>query len=208
MFNINVRNELAFAMQDLLARTPVTEISTTTIAAECGLSRRTFYNYFEDKYDLMAFVYYINSEKLWYRNGRICTFTDAYTRHINNEHLSPAVLRNMFSYVGQNDVREFIIKKVGHDMRRMFYYNHRQEWLKEQDLQTAIEMLTYGMCAMFEHLMHGIGGNVPYADNIIKGIPEKYRAALLQDPLAGGPRLDIPVFFLETCAWPPKLYLN
>lgn len=42
---------------DLLSDRPFEEITVTQIAENCGVSQRTFYNHFRDKYHLGAWVY-------------------------------------------------------------------------------------------------------------------------------------------------------
>ena len=208
MLNIDVRAELNASLFSLLKKMPITDISIHMITSECGLSRRTFYNHFSDKYDLMAFLYYCSSENCWFHRGHVCTFKVAYTRHLSNEHLPADVFNNMFHYVGQNDIRGFMLKKVGHDLRRMFYYNHMDSMLKERDLRDSIQMLTYGIVAMYESRIRDASGYVPEAATVINCIPEKYREALLRDPLENGPRQDIVPFDPASCQWPPMLYLD
>lgn len=206
MFNIDVRGELSAAMYELLKKQPITDISIHQIVSECGLSRRTFYNHFTDKYDVMAFVYYVNSERLWYRNGKPCSFSDAYTRHVNYEQMSPDVFSNMYQYVGQNDIREFSIKKIGHDLRRMYYYCHKEDLLADRKLKEHITMVTYGLSAMYEHRIHDAKGYVPQADVVVNSFPREYREPLLYNPENDAPQAENASFDPASCPWPPKLY--
>ncbi len=208
MLNIDVRAELNASLFSLLKRIPITNISVNMITNECGLSRRTFYNHFSDKYDLMAFLYYCSSENCWFHRGRVCSFEVAYTRHLSSEHLPADVFYNMFQYVGQNDIRGFMLKKVGHDLRRMFYYNNMELMLKERQLRDSIQMLTYGIVAMYENRIRDENGYVPEAASVVNCIPDRYREALIRDPMENGHQKDIIPFDRVTCQWPPQLYLD
>ena len=206
MLNINVRLELAGAMLDLLHQTPITDLSVRQITNHCGLSSRTFYNHFRDKYDLMDFLYYISSEQCWFRNGKVCILSEAYARHLEYAQLPATVFRNMYRYVGQNDIRNFGLRKTRHDMKRMFYYNGAQDLLQNTDLLETIEMVSYGISGMFERRTYDSSAYVASPGVLISSFPEKYRWPLIKDPTSEGPRTDIPVFNPATCAWPPELY--
>ncbi len=211
MLNINVRTELAAALCDLLSTTPITEISVRQVTQSCGLSSRTLYNYFRDKYDLMHFIYYCANEKCWFENGKPCSFERAYNRWGSCETITPAIIWNMYQYVGQNDIREFILQKTMHDLKRVFYYSDMADCLKDPELQEALDLINYGMCGWLEHLIYpkkeqALTSKSLTARAIFASVPEKYRIAFMLDPAANGPRPDIPPFDINTCEWPPKLY--
>ncbi len=206
MLNINIRLKLAGSLLDLLNRETIDVISVRQITDNCGLPSRTFYNHFRDKFDLMDFLYFISSEQCWFRDGKVCVLSEAYTRHLEYRQLPANVFRNMYHYVGQNDIRYFGLKKTRHDMKRMFYYNHAEELLENTNLLQAIEMVSYGICGMFERRIYDSAAYVPSAEVIISSFPEEYRWALLKDPYTDGRRPDIPLFNPATCCWPPELY--
>ncbi len=53
--------EFARALERLMERVPLEKISVTAICAECGSPRQTFYYHFRDKYDLIAWVFTLDS---------------------------------------------------------------------------------------------------------------------------------------------------
>ena len=48
---------IADAMKELLRATPIEKITTDSILAKANVSRRSFYRYFKDKYDLLQWIY-------------------------------------------------------------------------------------------------------------------------------------------------------
>ena len=48
------RNAIAATLKQLLGKKPLSRITVSDIAAECGISRMTFYYHFRDIYDLIA----------------------------------------------------------------------------------------------------------------------------------------------------------
>ena len=49
---------LASAMQRLMTEQPFERISVSDICAACGMSRKSFYYHFRDKYELVNWIYY------------------------------------------------------------------------------------------------------------------------------------------------------
>lgn len=51
------KKALAAAMKKLMAQKPFLKISVRDICEECGMSRKSFYYHFKDKYDLMNWIF-------------------------------------------------------------------------------------------------------------------------------------------------------
>ena len=60
---------LVKSFQDLALQKPISKITITNITDNCGLSQPTFYHYFKDKYDLMAWSYITDTEEIMGRIG-------------------------------------------------------------------------------------------------------------------------------------------
>ena len=52
-----VKYRLADAMKSCMKKAPVEKITVKEITEECGVTRQTFYRNFQDKYDLIIFVF-------------------------------------------------------------------------------------------------------------------------------------------------------
>lgn len=55
--SINSKLALVKSLKELMSLIPFSKISIDEIVRNCNLSRQTFYKYFYDKYDLLSFVY-------------------------------------------------------------------------------------------------------------------------------------------------------
>lgn len=51
------RTALSDAMKALLSERPLDDIRISDITSRCGLSRKSFYSYFRDKYDLVQWIF-------------------------------------------------------------------------------------------------------------------------------------------------------
>ena len=65
---INVKETLADALIRLSAAKPISRITVQDIVNECNTSRRTFYNHFHDKYELINWIYESKTNKILDRN--------------------------------------------------------------------------------------------------------------------------------------------
>ena len=53
----SMKEYFAESALELLSKYPIEKVTVTHIAQNCGLSTRTFYNNFKDKYDLFLWIY-------------------------------------------------------------------------------------------------------------------------------------------------------
>lgn len=60
---------LVKSFQELALQKPISKITITNITDNCGLSQPTFYRYFKDKYDLIAWAYTSDTGKIMGRIG-------------------------------------------------------------------------------------------------------------------------------------------
>ena len=107
------QNKLAIAeaMKKLLRVMPIEKITTDRILAKAGVSRRSFYRYFKDKYDLLQWIY----------NYDFCRFVDVrpeksiwdyYPDILRSLRADPAFYRRAFTFTGQNSFRAFCFEKL------------------------------------------------------------------------------------------------
>ena len=52
------KRALAQALKTLMSRTPFAKISVGDICTACGMSRKSFYYHFKDKYDIISWIFY------------------------------------------------------------------------------------------------------------------------------------------------------
>lgn len=60
----STKNLLAESLKELAKKKSVDKITVKEIAQNCGLTAQTFYNHFRDKYDLIAWIYSTEAEKI------------------------------------------------------------------------------------------------------------------------------------------------
>lgn len=49
---------LAYSMKDLMSRQPLAKITVGDVCQACGMNRKSFYYHFQDKYDLVTWIFH------------------------------------------------------------------------------------------------------------------------------------------------------
>lgn len=107
----NTKHTLAQSLKQLMRVRPFAKISVGDICQQCGVSRKSFYYHFQDKYDLMNWVFHIEFvaaiQQLpqldsWQLLLNICTYF--YKEQI--------FYRNALSVSGQNSFQEYLTETL------------------------------------------------------------------------------------------------
>jgi len=107
----NTKQILAQALKQLMNHQPFSKISVRDICIQCGMSRKSFYYHFQDKYDLMNWIFYTefigtvhftdHSDK-WQVLHDICTYF----------YKEQVFYRNALSVHGQNSFQDYFIETI------------------------------------------------------------------------------------------------
>lgn len=107
----NTKQILAQSLKQLMSVQPFAKISVGDICAHCGMSRKSFYYHFQDKYDLMNWIFYTefigtihfpSQIDSWQLLQNICAY-------FYNEQ---AFYRNALSVRGQNSFQEYFLETI------------------------------------------------------------------------------------------------
>ena len=122
---MSTKERLMASFLELLEDKSLQDISVADIYTNAGVSKRSFYNHFSDKYDLMGYTYRELVKLLWYKDGRRCTLVEFFNRCWSSDGEEPMMLRfkNTMSYIGQNDLRSEIENQGVKDLKRLLEWN-------------------------------------------------------------------------------------
>ena len=96
---------LVQSLYELMREQPYEQITVRAIAANCGLSQRTFYNHFKDKHELVEWSYLHVLEELYRTYEGRMTFTEWYLLSARTVWEQRQALRKIIKYQGQNAMR-------------------------------------------------------------------------------------------------------
>ncbi len=90
---------------ELFSKRPIDKVTISDICENCGLSVRTYYNYFKDKYDIINHCYLDQVAKYVHQHAEKMTLHDLMLLLCDDIYKNPEFFRNIFEYKGQNNIR-------------------------------------------------------------------------------------------------------
>lgn len=182
---MNAKERLMESFLELLETKSILDIAVSEICSNALVSKRSFYNHFVDKYDLMSYAYRELVETQWYRNGRRCTLVEFFNRCWTFDDDEPMMLRfkNTMAYIGQNDLRSEIENQGVKDLKRLLEWN-RYPGEYDEELDNILLFFMCGISRMAERHFDNarlipISWLATYG---VKCLPAEIAEYLLRDP--------------------------
>ena len=134
------RTAIADAFTGLLAEHTIDKITVRMITDEVGCSRKTFYYYFTDIYDLTKYVCERRISAFLTADNNARENLKAFMAFLNRER---AVVLNMFHGYGKEALESFTWQTIESNTRRLITAMPEASGLTEQDADTLIRMYSY-----------------------------------------------------------------
>lgn len=147
------KQELSKSLKELMQTVPLERISVGDIAEQAGLGRNTFYYHFQDKYDLVNWIFEVEAarllrQKLTADNWDVCLNTiEEYFR------ANKSFYCNALAYSGQNCLKDYI-----HDSIRTMVLEQTAALpqqgdlgLTEEDIGVVGDVVAYTFLGMLIH---------------------------------------------------------
>ncbi len=130
MKKISTKDIIARTVFELLQKKTIEEITVSEIAREVEISTRTFYNCFQDKYDVTHYLYDQLLDRCWITEGRRSTLNEFF------DHLMAAIVgeyssffANTTCYTGQSSINEYIVERGVEDLKEQLKYTGHEEFI-------------------------------------------------------------------------------
>lgn len=180
------RDRLVFSLIELLEAKKIQEISVAEIARNASVSLRSFYNYFPDKYALMAYSYRKLTERFWWdASGHLVSLNNFFEIcwSLEDDPIMMTRLKNTMAYHGQNDLRDEIERKGIEDLTRLLKANHFPGPFDET-LQNILQFFMSGIVRICElHFMNEKEFPSTWlADYGVKCLPATISEYMLREP--------------------------
>ena len=101
------KKALASALKQLMEKKSFEKITVSDIAAECGLNRQTFYYHFQDKYDLVNWVFYNDVVARVLHNDPYASWSDVMLDVLGIMRQSKTFYIKTFNTSGQNTFQDY-----------------------------------------------------------------------------------------------------
>ena len=174
---------LAASLKELAKSKPADKITIKEITQNCGMTSPTFYNYFHDKYELMAWIYNEKVEEAMENFGDTLSFEDVVYSWIETALEDKEFYLNLLkNAVGQNAFR---YTTNDHAIRLV------SDWIKKRHNMTELSKeiqfyLRFYMRALSETINDWFLSKCSYSSRelaklLVKSIPNKLKPLLLVD---------------------------
>ena len=139
---------LVQSLYELMREQPYEQITVRAIAANCGLSQRTFYNHFKDKHELVEWSYLHILEEYYESHREHLTFTDWYRVSAETVWDQRFALRKITRYQGQNAMRLSVHAPYAETFFRIIRETYGDP--VTEDVKLAVNFLVGGMIRYVE----------------------------------------------------------
>ncbi len=161
--------KLAFAnsLKNLMLNKSFSRICVRDIAGNCGLTRQAFYYHFKDKYDLMNWIYDMETACFKSNNNDLGHWMDGLKELCNYMRQNKTFYMNALNTTGQNSFREYLQDYI-RDISFTVMGSIENTELEEE----RWGFLAEGIAIIF------VGLTVRWANNGMKEDPAEYIAKL------------------------------
>lgn len=167
------KRALAASLKKMMEKKPLSRITVTDLAAECGINRHTFYYHFRDIYDLVQWIFVsetdyvmekLKEEESWQEGMKLVfayalenkKFIMATFRSVSKEHLNGFIIRQIYTLLRETVERECQDIQISEEKKKFvaMFYTHGLagillDWI-ENDMQQNPDELIEMFCQMIQ----------------------------------------------------------
>lgn len=142
------RIAIADAFTHLLGEHTIDKITVKMITDEAGCSRKTFYYYFTDVYDLTHYVCDQKVDSYLRSSVDVASMREGFQALINYLDSERAVVLNMFRGYGKEELERFTWQATEQYTRKLIAGNPASQTVDPEDLEAVIHMYSYMLFGM------------------------------------------------------------
>ncbi|MGI6767347.1 MAG: TetR/AcrR family transcriptional regulator [Lentihominibacter sp.] len=150
--NERTRKAIFESFNQLLSKTDLDRITVRMIAENAGVSKATFYRYFKDKYDVMAYNYKVFVDNRVNPSASGSYEELLYLLYRDSEN-SMDYLQNAFKYVGVNSFTDYVYKYSFDIVERITLANRPSGLTQSEIMQ--LDVFSHGVSKMFTNWILG-----------------------------------------------------
>ena len=183
----STRDLIANSTLDLLQTKRIDEFNVMDIVNNCGVSKRSFYNHFKDKYDVCNYIYdSVLDNYCWYVDGKLQSLSQFFERAYVVFNSEDKKIRNFLNhticYQGQNCMQDYVATRGVSDIVNLLRNGGREDLITHENL-FLMEFFMRGMMGMTISVSNGRARNDIY-DNYVdwsKYLPKELYDALIKE---------------------------
>lgn len=106
------KRALAASLKKLMEEKPLTKITVTDIAEDCGVNRHTFYYHFQDIYDLVEWIYSSEAEKVVDGKKTYDTWQQGVEQLFRYALDNRRFIQGTYRSIGREELSRFLYRKI------------------------------------------------------------------------------------------------
>ena len=157
------KKAIATSIKELMRKKELQKISVADIVENCGINRQTFYYHFQDKYDLVNWIYYNEVVAAITRNRTYEDWSSAVLEVLNIMKKEQYFYTNALNVTGQNAFQDYFFEATKGLLAEIIEVISQNEHINDDDKDFIAEFYTYGL----------VGITVQWARRGMKQPPEE-----------------------------------
>lgn len=137
------KRALAQALKNQLLKKPLNKITVSDIAAECGISRMTFYYHFKDIYDLVEWACLEDARKALKEKKTYDTWQQGFLQIFETVRENKPFVMNVYRCVHQEQLEKYIKPLVDHLVLDIINEEEKDRVVKEEDKAFIAQVYGY-----------------------------------------------------------------
>lgn len=151
MSNANItKDAIANAMKQLMEEVPFDHITTADIIKRCGISRKTFYYHFQDKYELVNWIFSVEVIDGILKNTTIDNLADCYLNLCRYIQDNKIFCTNALNASGQNCFIQFLYGYVEKQINILCKDAIDEKILSSDDIKFLVDFYYYAFIGVFK----------------------------------------------------------
>lgn len=145
---------IASAFQELTTKKAIDKISITDIMKQADFRRQTFYDYFDDKYDLVTWIFYWELHESIYPIITWKNWEDILEHLLTYLESNKSYYKKVFLNVKLDSFKQYFIYSIKSIVSQLANDYFKDQFLsldKKQLIQTATDFYSYGLSESLYH---------------------------------------------------------
>ena len=139
------KKAIAQSLKELMKKRDLRKISVSDIVENCGVNRQTFYYHFQDKYDLVNWIYY-NEVVAAVATQKVFTdWSDVMLDILNVMRKEKYFYTNALNVTDQNAFQEYFFNLTKNLIAEIITAVEDGKGIREEDKNFIAEFYTYGL---------------------------------------------------------------
>ncbi len=192
------RKALALGLKELSKRKSFDKITVSDITDECGLNRQTFYYHFQDKYELVDWIYYNEAISLIVNELNYDNWDNKILLFLTKLKEEDYFYINTLKASAENEFKEYLFKVTVELLSGIISGITLNSEASEKDILFVAEFYAYGIVGVvISWALHGMIETPEYITAQLKNLvygTEKYATLRYQSKF----RNDAPTYSCQT----------